>query len=411
MVIIYSALNLGGIETFFLRLAKSRFLKGKKTKIILYIPKDLVVYDEYLYVELGKYAEIYHFNDVFLKVFLNWRFLFLHKLNIDSLRNIFINCEQVHVADAYSGLLANKFLHELNLEKPITFGVYHTMEYSWGDQKKLPYFERVNREFIYKNNNSSNLICFSNETKEILEKRIGVDLSNAQTFRLGVIETLGVEEKEYNHGVVKICAVGRLADFKTYNLWMPNVIKKIRERGFNVVLDIYGSGELEERLKSIISEHVGYVNLFPSFSYSKFREIVSGYDLFIGSGTSIIEASSLGIPSIIGIESIDSPKTYGYFCDFCDFEYNILGLPFELQPVEDVVEKFMKFNDLERDILSKKHRFASEKFHISVCDDNFDEMQKNITPYFCFDSYLYIFSRMFFHKKLTFFKKTIYHDC
>ena len=84
MVIIYSALNLGGIETFFLRLAKSRFLKGKKTKIILYIPKDLVVYDEYLYVELGKYAEIYHFNDVFLKVFLNWRFLFLHKLNISG---------------------------------------------------------------------------------------------------------------------------------------------------------------------------------------------------------------------------------------------------------------------------------------------------------------------------------------
>ncbi len=56
-----------------IKTAKSRFLKGKKTKIILYIPKDLVVYDEYLYVELGKYAEIYHFDDVFLKKFLNWQ--------------------------------------------------------------------------------------------------------------------------------------------------------------------------------------------------------------------------------------------------------------------------------------------------------------------------------------------------
>ena len=71
MVIIYSALDLGGIQTFFLRLAKSRFLKGKKTKIILYIPKELGVYNEYLYSELSKYAEIYHFDDVFLKKFLN----------------------------------------------------------------------------------------------------------------------------------------------------------------------------------------------------------------------------------------------------------------------------------------------------------------------------------------------------
>ncbi len=411
MVIIYSALDLGGIQTFFLRLAKSRFLKGKKTKIILYIPKELGVYNEYLYSELSKYAEIYHFDDVFLKKFLNWRFVFSHKLNVEILKKIFIDCEYVHVADAYSGLLANRFLHELNLEKPITFGVYHTMEYSWGSQKKLPYFERVNREFVYKKNNSSNLICFSHETKEILEKRIGVKLNNAQTFRLGVIERVNVEKKEnFNHDIVRICAVGRLTDFKTYNLWMPSVIKKIRERGFNVILDIYGSGELEEKLKLIVSEHTGYVNLLPSFSYSKFSEVLSRYDLFIGSGTSIIEASSLGVPSIIGIESIESPKTYGYFCDFCDFEYNVMGLPFELQSVEDVIENFIKLNDSEKDALSKKHRLASEKFYISICDENFDEMKKNITPYFYFVPYLYIFSRIFFHRKLKFFKKTIYHD-
>ena len=52
--------NIGNLskDQNFLSLMFTRALKGKKTKIILYIPKELGAYNEYLYSELSKYAEI-----------------------------------------------------------------------------------------------------------------------------------------------------------------------------------------------------------------------------------------------------------------------------------------------------------------------------------------------------------------
>lgn len=411
MLIIYGALNLGGIETFFLRLAKERYYRGEITKIIFTIPKNKGVYNNYLYTELGKYCEIFHFEDIFIKKFLNWRFHLLHELDLEEIGKILADCDYIHVAEAYSGLIADSILKKLKINLPIIFGVYHTMEYSWGNIKTLPYFEIINRQFIYKNNKSNNILCFSDDTKKILEQRVGLQLKDAQTFRLGVIEAKNeIHIPEVRNKELKICAVGRLTNFKTYNFWMPQVIEKLREKGYLVTLDLYGSGECESKIQDIIAKHANYVRLFPEFNYSEFSNIVTGYDLFIGSGTAIIEASSLGIPSIIGIESLNKPLSYGYFSDFSAYEYNVMGLPFELKEVESFIEAFIHLNVFERKALAIAHKKAAEMFEISMCNKNIENMEKKIAPYFNFNLWIYYLSRFLFYKKIKFLKKTIYHD-
>ncbi|MEI2513222.1 hypothetical protein [Acinetobacter soli] len=409
MLIIYGSFNIGGIETFFLRLAKERFLNKQKIKIIFTIPKDQAEYNSDLLEEVNKYAEIYYFEDIFCNIFLSWRFHLFHKLNIEKLKKIMVDIDHIHVCDSYSGILAYKFLNEIEMIKPVTFGVYHTMEFTWGDRTKLPYFEKVNRKLVFEINSSSNLICFSKDTKKILEEKVGKNLEDAQTFRLGVIEDNEVLNKKINiNNQIKICAVGRLANFKTYNLWMPKVINNLRSKGFNVDLDIYGSGEKEFLVKAKIREYSNQVRLLPAFSYSQFNEIVSKYDMFIGSGTAIIQASSLGLPSIIGIESIEEPETYGFFCDFYEHEYNVKGLPFELLSVESLIENFLCSSFNEQKVIVKKHVDASKNFKISTCSNNFNSMRKKSIGNLFFNKYFYTLSKLLFNLKLKILKKTIY---
>ncbi|ENV20740.1 glycosyltransferase family protein [Acinetobacter bereziniae] len=411
MLIIYGALNLGGIETFFVRLAKERFINNKKTKILFLVPRHIAKFDITLLQELLKYSDIYYYEDVFKKTYINWRFLLCHSLDTIKIKYILDGCSQIHVSDIQYGLIANEMLKSIGISKPITFGVYHSMEYTW-KMDRLPYFERVNRKFLYEVVDSHNIMCFSMDAKEIIKNRTGYDLKNAKTFRLGVTSFSLVDKRVISEkpDIIKMCAIGRLTDFKTYNFWMPKIINNLNYKGVRITLDIYGDGDSEEKVKKIVSEYSDYVKILPSFNYEKFKAIASSYDLFIGSGTAIIEASSLGVPSIIGIESINEGKTYGFFCDFSKYEYNVMGLPFDLKNVECVIKKFSELSIPQINDLSIRHQEAAKDFDMAECENNFDNNCFVNTSYYKYNRLLYSISKIFFQIKLKFNKKSIYND-
>ena len=410
MLIIYGALGLGGIETFFVRLAKDRFMSNKKTKILLLAPPELEKNDPDLFNEMLKYADIYYFSDVFENSFINWRFLFLHRLKNKNLEKMLHDCKQIHVTDSQSALLANNILAKANKKIPITVGMYHSLEFSWGE-KKLPFFERVNRNFIFKTLSSGNLMCFSQNTKDFVVKKTGYEIKNAKTFRLGVIDSNQGYKKSFKLSKkIKMCAVGRLTDFKTYNFWMPNVIKELNISGCDIHLDIYGDGGSVNTVKSAVDKVSDYVSLFPPFNYSNFNKIVSEYDLFIGSGTAIIQAASLGVPCIIGIESIEEPVTYGFFSDFYQYEYNLKSLNFEKIKIFDIIDSFSEASSDFKENLILKHYQAAQSFDISTCQNNMDDESYVVSDYFYFNKWIYTLSLVFFRLKMKISRQTIYHE-
>lgn len=410
MLIIYGALGLGGIETFFVRLAKERFRNNKKTKILLLNPPELGGSNVDLFNEIIKYAEIYYFNDVFEKKFINWRFFLLHGLKKNNLEQMIRDCNQIHVTDAQSALLVNNILRKLDKKIPITVGMYHSLEFSWGGDK-LPFFEKTNRDFIYKTLNSKNLMCFSQNTKDFVSNRTGYTIEDAKTFRLGVIDSAQECKYGFNSSKkIRMCAVGRLTDFKTYNFWMPNVIKELNINGYDICLDIYGDGNSEPIVRNAVKNASAYVTLYPPFNYSEFNVIVSKYDLFIGSGTAIIQAASLGIPSIIGIESINEPLTYGFFSDFYDCEYNLKSLDIRKIPVFDVLKDFVNSSFENKKVLSLEHYQAAKFFSISSCENSIEQGPYVVSDYFYFNKWIYTFSLILFRLKMKINRKNIYHE-
>ena len=334
----------------------------------------------------------------------------LHKFNESKVNNILNECKVIHVSDAQTALIAQEFLKISNKEIPITVGVYHTLEFSWkiGAQ---PYFEKINRKFIYEILESTNLLCYSQSTKDYLAKETGYAINNAKVFRLGVVDKIDkpINLAKKDENLYKICTVGRLVDFKTYNFWLPKVISDMNLEGYNIILDIYGDGDKKEKVKDMVKEYHQYSNLLPEFEYSKFDSVVREYDLFIGSGTAIVQAASLGIPCIIGIESIKKPLTYGFFSDFYKYEYHLDSLPFNKVFISELIKNYISSSIDQKNSLKVKHKLAADEFNIEKCSLNMEDNSYLLNKYYTYNKYLYHFSKILFQIKLKVMKKTIYH--
>jgi hypothetical protein len=219
---------------------------------------------------------------------------------------------------------------------------------------------------------------FSDDCKEFNESHCGKKLPNSNTFRLGVVdEDIPLIKRDKENTCLKIVSVGRLVDFKTYNSFMLDVIKDCISLGIDVEFDIFGYGPLEKDIKDKIIrlELENYVSLKGVLNYSDFDNTLAKYDIFIGSGTAIIQASASGIPSIVGIENSREPVSYGFFSDVYRREYNLKGLDLKLVPIVDILKEYTALTHLERKELRSKHRETRYSFLNQDCEKKFDDLK------------------------------------
>lgn len=377
MLFIYHALSLGGIETFYVRMAKARHKIGKKTKILLTDREDAS--DPYLLSEMRKYCEVY-----FLKDFLKYPFskktlvqlLLLYPIDRIKISKIFKDVRQVHVSSSIYGLLYFNIIKKINIQAPLTIGVYHSKEFVWGDSSTLPFYEVVNRQLFSDLLGLNSVYFFNDKLPDIYAKYFDFEINDKNVFPLGVIESKKNEMQKIETkgvgNVFRIVSVGRLVNFKTYNLWMLDVIKKL-EGKINVEFYIYGTGPLEQDIKEKIERNNlnNKVFLKGSLSYSELKSTISRYDLFIGSGTAIVEASSIGIPSIIGIESEVEPVSYGFLSDIPGYSYNEDNL-YEKHDVEKIILDYFELSSTEKNNVKNKHIVWAQKFSMENCVSNFE---------------------------------------
>lgn len=374
MLIVYSFLPIGGIETFFVRLAEYRASIGMTTSFLFV--GDIAKSDEVLLKRLRAVAEVYTYDDIFLKSIWPRRAILLQTYNRDILKKILLAVKSVHVTCAEHGLLISQIMTEINIHKPVTVGVYHSQEFVWSWDRP-PYSERLNRQYIFENLPAQNLFCFSQSTKEFIESRTAVDLSKAQTFRIGVVDSPRMIEKIYSKQMIRICIVGRLVKFKSYILAAVRAISELSDSGgLDVELDIYGEGPLRLDIEEVISlSGSKRVKLCGSFEYSVFDDVVGRYDLFLGSGTAIVQAASIGVPSIIGIESEVNFVSYGYFSEMYRLEYHRGNLAMPKRSILDIICEYSKLDDGKKLDLSTQHVEASKSFSIEECNTSMSNVE------------------------------------
>ncbi|ELB2086920.1 hypothetical protein QNZ96_000824 [Vibrio parahaemolyticus] len=379
MLFIYGALGIGGVETYFVRIAKQRHKKGLRTKLLLQYPEKS---NPELLQQMKQYAEVYEYSDIFHFPSFAKYFKLTTPLKNDTLNDIFDGVDLLHVFQGEDALLAYRLCSKVNISVPISVGFYHYVHYLWGG-RSIPYYEKVNRKFVLNYLPKPLLMLFSKDNISLYNSHTGDDFSQASTFSIGVIDKKNeVKFKEQTSQVVKVCAVGRLVDFKTYNIHLVREIKELVDSGHAVECHIYGSGPNKSKIKNEIIKNglVRIMELKGSFDYSKFDSIVSEYDIFIGTGTAIVQASSLGVPSIAAIDNEPGPYTYGYFCNIADRQYGRKGLNIKKERIYDIVLDYIYLNDNERYSLQKSHVECIERYLIENSVLALDELKNVAMP-------------------------------
>jgi glycosyltransferase involved in cell wall biosynthesis len=115
----------------------------------------------------------------------------------------------------------------------------------------------------------------------------------------------------------RIVSVGRLSPMKEYNLHMPYVIANLRNMGFEVNWHVYGDGEFEKDMRTIVenfglSSHVifeGVVN------YSRLPSVFRSAHFFVGMGTAALEASIVGVPGVYALPFDTDGASCGTICE------------------------------------------------------------------------------------------------
>lgn len=373
---------MGGIETFFVRMAKQRAVEGKKTYFLLLSPAKNC--DKSLLHNARNYAEVYFLEDICALPGWLSRKIPLHlalTLPIKaSAKHLFRDVNHVHVAN---GICAHYFMYLsrfLPQAVKFTLGLYHSLEFCWGNPP-FPYYERANRDFFFSKLNKASIYFFNESMLPLYESVSEQSFQAVNLFPLGVVEDSAkpVSMERHQAKTLRLVSVGRLVPFKTYNFHMLDMVAELVKKGVPVSYDIYGDGPCETQLQEKITRLAlsNIVNLKGRLNYSQFAEIVSSYDIFIGSGTAIVEAASLGTCAIVGIENVAQPVSYGFIADLPGFSYNEDGL-YPKYPLSGFIKHYLSLTaeDLQR--LRAKHVEKAALFSMQQCVYNFEQ-----SPHFC----------------------------
>lgn len=394
---VYPSLSLGGIETFFVRLARQFERKNKRLKFLFLFKEGG---NEELMFELAKHADIFYWEDFcFCGTVkgLNARLKFFMPLKKKEVVSFFSECEVVHVSCALTYFTMTRIFAVLKSPVKVVFGVYHSNELAWG-KSAIPLYEKYFRKFIF-GKNKLMLLFFNDASKRITLGNNEIADVLSCTFPLGVDlpeQPRVVMPKAGNS--LHIVSVGRLTEFKTYNMYMLQVVDQLVKGGFDIKYDIYGSGPLQKKMLSEI-DRLGLANrvvLHGDLRYALLDETLRKYEIFVGTGTALLHAAANGVPCVTAIENEQSARTYGFFSELSGADYHEQNSGYDKKHIQDVLIDFMGARDDERGMLEKRHVSKSTSFGMEVCADNF-QLAFQETPYSkCLSRSFYIYMGLFF---------------
>lgn len=187
------------------------------------------------------------------------------------------------------------------------------------------------------------ILCISEEQISEFRHHYG-DHRNPIFWALPVEDPAkGSPIREPEHG--RIVSVGRLSPMKEYNLYMIDVVARLRQQGHPVTWTVYGEGEFRDAMRARI--HAlglsGAIELKGGLPYARFAEAMKNAHIFVGMGTSAIEAAMCGVPSIVALAYDKTGVTHG-----CLYEYRFgnCGVTMENAPVKTVESEIERILEL-----------------------------------------------------------------
>lgn len=147
----------------------------------------------------------------------------------------------------------------------------------------------------------------------------------------------------------RIVSIGRICETKAYNRYMIDVIQQLLNQGMDVHWSVYGHGELQEELKSVVkgrnlSQNIHFKGII---SYQDIPLAVQDAWVFVGTGTAILEAGWCGLVCIPTIEDYPKALTYGFLHESLDSAAGIAFVHPPEKEITEMIEDVIRWTDTE----------------------------------------------------------------
>lgn len=202
----------------------------------------------------------------------------------------------------------------------------------------------LTRHLVAKEINPQSMIFGNNAGRDIHAQKLGVDYSSSPIVRLFVeIDKYSFKCRK-NLPRKKIVSIGKIISFKTYNFTMLDVISSLLSDGYDVEWHVYGDGPLLAELIARVKQRKleNQVILHGGIEYSQFESALADAFIFVGSGTSLIEAAACGVPALTTIEYSEAPISYGFISEIAGFDMIEPGLNMPIHQLADKIKYLLE---------------------------------------------------------------------
>ena len=161
---------------------------------------------------------------------------------------------------------------------------------------------------------------------------------------------------------LRIVSVGRLVPFKSYNVYAPIIIRKLRDAGVDATWDIWGYGPDEAVIASKAKEYEvnDFVKLRGKLPHELFDKTVSSYDLFVGMGTAVLEAAKTGTPVCVAVEN-QRDACYGHLHEAPIDSLGDRVVGFHEQKLYEALSAFAAKSSQEQSTIGEKGAVAARR--------------------------------------------------
>lgn len=192
-------------------------------------------------------------------------------------------------------------------------GVYHPRDFQRENERRHLH---VLNYFLARSIGPKNIFFMNDECRRSHSQLLGLSFGDSKVIPIPMGQRPLAWVPRDNKKTLRIICVGRIVPFKAYNFSLPGIVRSVIESGVDVVCHVYGHGTHEEELLHAIEQNsvganVSFLGVLP---FEKFDAVVLEYDLFIGMGTSAVQAAQVGIPTLLAIDN-NPTECYGYLCE------------------------------------------------------------------------------------------------
>lgn len=370
ILLIHGALPLGGIETHIVRLAEELNRRGIEVRILL-LRKS---YDTEIMIELEKYATVYFATDIlkynFPAVRRNLQMMAVMPMAKRKISEIVRDIDCIHVCGIWSLVFYFKNIFDIDRNIKVVCGVYHQNEFNFVSVKPL-FLRKLLLKIVGSCLKLESMIFFNEKSVRTARHLYGLNYKITSVFPIGIKFDNSKVDARVNWKSRNIVSIGRVTNFKTYNFKVVECLTEIIKMDPRFQYHVYGDGEKMQDLKRLVVNHglSGSVFLHGSIPYKEFGTIMNDAFIFIGSGTAILEAAAMGVPSIIGIESDDVGLTYGLLSNMGGYSYHEKGLDYDVHPIFDVIKDVSELSLHDYMNVSEKARLKASEFSIKHLAD------------------------------------------